>query len=174
VPGFKKRETLLAIIAIAFVLWYPFATVVFLGFYFGRYLDDFRALDHKQHLKTWIILLLGSSAVLVAIVSSPNLGQSWSYSPVSAFVVSYRTNEVNHIASLVALALAFAALFSTGATGRSRLISTAVISVLGVCFFVVKIPLLLLWVLVVVGKLLYRRSWGLLVPFVVAILLPYG
>lgn len=173
-PGFARREAFLVSTAIAMVLWHPFATVLFLGFYFGRYLDTFRAYDRRQHVKAWIVLVAGLVAIVGMVIASPNLGKSWSYNPLAAFIISYRTNEINVFASLVALILAYVALLSIGLPPRLRLVLSVVTAILGLGFFLADIPLLLLWILVALGKLLHRRSWGLLVPLVVATLLPYG
>jgi len=172
--AFKQHDTLLAAIAITLVLWHPFATVVFLGFYVGRYLDVAATLGRRDHLTAWTIIVAASLAVIGSVASSPNLGTTWAYDPMAAFVISYRTNEINVIASLVAWGLAYVALLSTAIPGRPKLALGVLVTVLGAGFFLADIPLLLLWILVVCGKLAHRRSWGLLVPLVVAALLPYG
>jgi len=170
----KQHESLLALTAIALVLWHPFSTLLFLGFYLGYYLDRLATLPLKSHIKAWIILLSGSLAILAVVVLSPNLGQTWAYNPFAAFVISYRTTEINVIASVVALVLAYLGLLSIDISGRWKFALSVVIAVIAVAFYVLDIPLLLLWIAVVLGKLVYLRSWGLFVPLAVAALLPYA
>jgi hypothetical protein len=174
VPGFKNREIVLGLIATALVLWHPFATVLFLGFYFGRYFKDFTSLRRGAHVRAWAILLTSSAATLLAIAVSPNLGESWAYDPRSAFIISYRTNEVHVLAAVVAWILAYAALWSMEIAVRTRIAVAVGITLAGACFLIFNVPLLLLWMLVVIGKLLHRRLWTLFWATIVAVLLPYG
>jgi hypothetical protein len=174
VPGFKNREIVLGLIATALVLWHPFATVLFLGFYFGRYFNDFTWLRRRDHVTAWAILLTSSGATLLAVALSPNLGESWAYDPRSAFIISYRTNEVHVLAAVVAWILAYAALWSMEIAAGTRIAVAVGITLAGACFLILNVPLLLLWMLVVVGKLLHRRLWTLLWAMIVAVLLPYG
>jgi len=174
VPGLKNREVVLGLIATVLVLWHPFATVLFLGFYLGRYFNDFTSLRRRDHVTAWAILLTSSSATLLAIALSPNLGESWAYDPRLAFIISYRTSEVHVLAAGVAWMLAYATLWSMEIAARTRIAAAVGITVAGACFFLFNVPLLLLWMLVVVGKLLHRRLWALFWPTIVAVLLPYG
>src|SRR5262249_3167944 len=89
-------------------------------------------------------------------------------------VVSYRTNEVNTIASLVAATLACITPLTIPLGRRTRVLLVAILSFLAVSFFYLKIPVLLLWIIAALAKLLYRRSWGLAMGFVGVVLLPYG
>src|SRR6202035_5167897 len=47
---FEKREVWFAVIATALAFWHPFATAMFIGFYFGFYVDTFRQRGRMQHL----------------------------------------------------------------------------------------------------------------------------
>ena len=59
---FAGKETWFAAIAIGLALWHPFATALFLGFYFGFYLETFSQHSKAQHVRALLILLVGAMA----------------------------------------------------------------------------------------------------------------
>jgi hypothetical protein len=90
------------------------------------------------------------------------------------FLVSYRTNEVNHAASLVAFLLTQMAVLSTRLSPRLKLAACLFVSVLSAIFVVKGLPLLLLWIAAVLIKLFRLRRWSLLFLALTAALLPLG
>jgi hypothetical protein len=90
------------------------------------------------------------------------------------FLASYQTNEVNIIASLVAWFLAQLTISATPLKPRQRILASGITMAVGVAFLTLHVPLLLLWMLTGVFKLLFIRDWRLLIPMIVAIALPYG
>jgi hypothetical protein len=167
----KRRETLVASFAIILVLWHPFATAIFLGFYFGRYLSRLTKAGLQEHLKTWIILIVGATATLAALFLSPRIQQT--FNPLG-FIATFQTNEVNWIASIVALLLAVITALSMDLDPKWKFLLSAIILIMGAGFWTAHIPLVLLWILVALYKLIYLRNWELAVPLVVATGLPYG
>jgi len=96
---FNKREVWFAAVAILLVLWHPFAPALFLGYYFGHYLDTFWQRGRAQHVQAIIILLIGTMAIAAAVIVFPRT-QMPIDTKLLGFLVSYRTNEVNEFASL--------------------------------------------------------------------------
>ena len=166
-----RREALFAIVAIGLVLWHPFATAIFLGFYFGWYLETFKGRSRKLHFEAWVILVVGLMVIYSLVVRFEHKAFG---DKLLGFLVSYRTNEVNIIASLVAWLLALITVFSVAIPFRLKVVISFSVVAIGVMFVMFKIPLLLLWFLVIFGKLLWLRKWGYLFTFVVATLLPLG
>jgi hypothetical protein len=171
---FKRWEMVLAAAAALLTFWHPFGPIVFLGFYFGRYVDQFATIEPSEHIRRWVILGGVTIALVLPIVLSPNLGVSWSYNPWFAFLVSYQTNELHPIASAIAWLLAFAAVVTYPVSARWKVLLSIVLAGLGVLLYRRGIPVLLLWMAVALGKTLLRRAFGLAVAFVMAIMLPYA
>lgn len=180
---FAKQEVWFAVVATLLVFWHPFTTALFVGFYFGFYLDTFWQRSRAQHVQAVVILLVGMTAVAALVVAVPRFWPDASPLLVQTatrpldirlfgFLVSYQTNEVNRVASLVAFVLTQMAVFSTGP--RLKLAAFLFVSVLSVLFLLKSLPLLLLWLCVVLMKLLRLRCWSLLFLTFTAALLPFG
>jgi hypothetical protein len=88
--------------------------------------------------------------------------------------VSYRTDEVNLIASVVAFLMAQVTVFSMAFSARLRVVTVLLVCVLGSLLFWNGVPLLLLWIGAVLTKLFRLRSWGLFFLTLGASLLPFG
>ena len=182
---FDKAEVWLAGIAIVLVFWHPFATALFVGFCFGHYVDTFRQRDRAQHVRTALILLAGTAAVFALVVAvprfwpdaSPLLVQTATRSlgtRLYGFLVSYQTNEVNRIASLVAFLLTQMVIFGTPVSRGIKLVALLATSALGALFVLNGLPILLLWIAVALAKLLWLRNWSLFFMMLAAALLPFG
>ena len=180
-----KEETWFAVIAILLVFWHPFATALFVGFYFGYYVDTFLERSRAQHVRAVLILLISVTAVAALVIAvprfwpnvSPLLVQTATRSldtRLFALLVSYQTNEVNRVASLVAFLLAQVVVFSTGFSPKLKAAAFLVVSGLSIVFLLKSLPLLILWVCAVLIKLLVLRSWSLFSLALTATLLPFG
>jgi hypothetical protein len=167
----KRQETIMALIAILLSLWHPFATAIFLGFYFGRYVSTLSTLDWRQHVRAWLVLSLGGAVVLTLLALSPRLNQTFN---LLGFITSYRTNEINLIASITAWLLAYLTIVTMQIAARRKAILFAIVTILGLFFLYSSIPLLLLWIAVVGCKLICAREWDLLFVLFVTLLLPYS
>lgn len=170
---FQKREVWFAFVATALALWHPFATALFVGFYFGFYLETFRQRSRAQHIQAAAIVLIGVTATFVLVFLFPR-----AHMPVESkllgFLVSYRTNEVNSVASFVAFLLAQIALFGTELSPRLKLAASLFVLALSIVFFLKSLPLLLGWFCVVLLKLFLLRRWSLFFLMLTAALLPFG
>ena len=170
---FGKREVWFAIIATTLAFWHPFATALFLGFYFGFYLDTFRQRSIAQHVQAFVILLIGVIAIGALVVVFPR-----THMPLGAklfgFLVSYQTNEINRFASLVAFSLTQLVVFSMRLSRKLTLVACLLVSVLSVVFLLKGLPLLLLWLCAVLMKLFDLRCWSLFFLTLTATVLPFG
>jgi hypothetical protein len=70
---FSRHETRFAAVAMVLVLWHPFTTALFVGFYFGHYLDTFRQRSQSQHGQSLAILALGVCTVAFFVFGLPRL-----------------------------------------------------------------------------------------------------
>jgi hypothetical protein len=180
-----KREVWFAVAATLLALWHPFATALFVGFYFGFYLDTFWRRSRAEHVQAVVILIVGIVAIFVMIVAVPRF---WPGAPplflqtatiplgtrIFGFLVSYQTNEVNRIASLVSFLLTLMVVFSMELSPRVKLAAALIVSALSVVFLLKGLPLLLLWLIAVLVKLLRLRCWTLFFLTLAAALLPFG
>jgi hypothetical protein len=171
---FQKREVWFAVVATVLAFWHPFATALFLSYYFGFYLHTFRQRSRLQHLQALVILLVVSVAIVALIVPSSRTTSMPLDTRLFGFLVSYQTNEINHVASFVAFLLAQMVVVSMALSPRQKLAAFGIVSALSVIFLLKGLPLLLLWFLVVLVKLLSLRSWGLFFLMLAAALLPFG
>ncbi len=140
-----KREVWFAVVATLLAFWHPFATALFVGFYFGFYLDTFWQRSRAQHVQAVVISLVGMMAIAALVVLFPRAATMPLDTRLFGFLVSYRTNEVNRVASLVAFLLTQMVVFSMGLSPRLKLAVCLFVSALSVVFLLKSLPLLLLW-----------------------------
>jgi hypothetical protein len=181
---FQRREIWFAAVTTLLVFWHPFATALFVGFYFGFYLETFWQRGRAQHVQAVLILLVGMTAVAMMVVIFPRITTMVGSFPrtvvmpldsrLFGFLVSYQTNEVNRFASLVAFLLAQTVIFSMQLSPRTKLVAVLLLSVLSGVFLLKGLPLLLLWLAVVLIKLFRLRYWGMFFLMGTAVLLPFG
>jgi hypothetical protein len=181
---FDKREVCFAVVATLLLFWHPFATALFVGFYFGFYLETFKPRSRAQHLQATVILLVGIMAITAVLAvplfwhNAPPILVRGANRPLDTrlfgLLVSYQTNEVNWVASLVAFLLTQMVIFSMELSRRLKRAALLFASALSVVFFLKGLPLLLLWLCAVLIKLLCVRSWSLFFLTLTAALLPFG
>jgi len=173
-----KREVWFAVVATLLAFWHPFATALFVGFYFGFYVDTFRQRSRGQHVQAIAILLVGMIAIAALVVTGGYQLLRTGTMPLGTrllgFLVSYQTNEVNRVASLVAFLLTQMVVFSIELSPKLRLVAFLFVSALSVMFLLKSLPLLLLWLCAVLMKLLRLRCWTLFFLTLTAALLPFG
>ena len=170
---FDGKDTWFATIAIVLAFWHPFATALFLGFYFGFYMETFAEHSKAQHMRALVILLVGAMAIAGPVIFFPRTQLSFQ-TRLLGFLVSYKTNELNRIASIVAFLLAQMTVFSMGLSRRLSFAICVCMATLSAVCFLKNIPLLLLWLCAVLIKLLRLRLWSLLSLTVTAAVLPFG
>jgi hypothetical protein len=181
---FEKREVWFAVVAILLVFWHPFATALFVGFYFGFCLDTFWQRSRAQHVQTVVILLVAIMAIAAMVVIFPRITTMAGSFPrtttlslddrLFGFLVSYQTNEVNRVASLVAFLLPQMVVFGMRLSHRVKLAAFLFVSALSVVFLLKGLPLLLLWLFAVLMKLIRLRCWSLFFLALTAAVLPFG
>jgi hypothetical protein len=169
-----KREVWFAAAAIVLAFWHPFATGLFIGYYFGFYVDTFRERTRAQHIQAVAIILLGMIAIAALVVPVPRSETMPLSTRLFGFLVSYQTNEVNPIATVVAFLLAQAVVFSTDLPSKWKLVASVCLAALSVVLYMNGLPVLFVWLLAALLKLLYLRKWSLLSMTGAAILLPFG
>jgi hypothetical protein len=170
---FEKYESWLATLAIVLALWHPFSTGMFLGFYGGRYLERFWQRSRAQHLRAALILGLGTAALVMLVFVFPRSHTSFN-SKLFGFLVSYKTNEVNEVASFASYLLALMTFASMKMSKRTTRFAFLVVSVLSAVCFWKGLPLLFVWLCVALFKLIRLHAWSLLSLAFTAILLPFG
>jgi len=170
---FEKYQVWFAAVATLLAFWHPFATGLFLAFYFGYYLETFHERSRAQHFQAVLILLACTLAVAVLVVLFPVLPTPLS-AKVYAFLVSYRTNEVNVVASVVAFLLAELTVLSLELSPRLNAGALLIVCGVGAAFFAKGVPLLILWCAIALLKLYRLRYWSLFFLALAAILLPFG
>ena len=174
--AFDKRELWFAALATLLVFWHPFAPALFMGFYFGFYLDTFWQRSKAQHVQAILILIGGTLAIvgMGLLFARHDAATMPLHTRLSGFLISYRTNEVNLVASLVAFLLTLMVVFSMGLSRRLKLAASLVVVAFSAVFLLKTLPLLFLWVCAVLIKLFRMRSWSLFFLMLAAALLPFG
>lgn len=172
---FDKYQVQFAVISILLAFWHPFATALFTGFYFGFYLDTFRQRSKSQHIQAILILLVGIIAMACLVVLFPTMKDTMSLGTrLFGFLVSYQTNEVSWVASLVAFLLTQMTVASMEVSPKLKIAGFSLVSVLSAVFLLKSLPLLLLWISAVLIKLLWLRTRRLFFLMLTAALLPFG
>jgi hypothetical protein len=184
-PTFDEQEVRFAAVATLLVFWHPFTTALFVGFYFGYYVETFWQRSIARHVRALVILLVGMVAILALLVVVPRLWTDTSSvlvqnaaRPVATrlygFLVGYRTNEVNGIASFVVYLFTLMVVFSTRIALKLKALAILILSIISVVFFMNGLPLLLVWLSACLIKLLLLRNWRLFFLMSTAVLLPFG
>ena len=170
-----KREVMIGMTSIVLVLWHPFATALFVGCYFGFYLDTFKRRRRSEHVRALIMLIVATAAVIamVGIFSRADVRVPIS-SKLVGFLESYRTTEVNAVASVVSLLFTELTVLSMRLLPKVKRATVLLTSVLGVFCFVKGIPIMLLWIGIVLIKLCRLRCWSLFCLVLAASVLPFG
>jgi hypothetical protein len=170
-----NREVWLAVGASLLAFWHPFATALFVGFYFGFYLETFHQRSRSQHVQAFVILLADMAAIAALAFLFPR-GDALMplHTRLFGFLVSYQTNEVNFAASLVAFLLTQMVFVSMRVPPKLKLTAFLIVSALSGVFLVKGLPLLLLWLCAVLVKLFQLRTWSLFFLTLTAMLLPFG
>lgn len=170
---FAKRERWFALAAILLTLWHPFATALFLGFYFGFYLETFRERSRGQHVQAIAIMAISFLAILALVVIFPRTKMPMD-NRLFGFLVSYRTSEINVAGAAVAFIMTLLTLFSMRLSARMAVAAVVVVS--GLAYFLISkdLPLLFLWPCAALVKLFRLRCWSLFFLGLAATLLPLG
>jgi hypothetical protein len=169
----EKREAWFALIAIVLVLWHPFSTALFLAFYCGFYVETFSQRNKVRHVQAAIILLAAMTAILLLVAVFPREHQA-AGNRFLGFLVSYQTNEVNRIASVIAFLLSQVVALSIVRSPRLRFAACILLTILSIVFAYKGVPLLLVWFGVALIKVLRQRCWSVACLLSAAILLPFG
>ena len=170
---FHKREVWFAVVAIVLVLWHPFATALFVGFYFGFYLDTFWQRSRAQHVRAAGILVVGMMAIAAAVVLFPRTQMSHD-TRLLGFLASYQTNEVNWFVSAVTFVITCMVMLSMGLSPRMKFAAVLFVSALSLVCLLENLPVLLLWLCAVLMKLFRLRRWRLFFLVLTAALFPFG
>ena len=171
--AFPNVELLFALVAIVLAFWHPFATALFVGFYFGHYLETFWQRRKAQHILPMAVILIGMIAVAAVVFVFPRARTTLD-SRLLGFLVSYQTNEINYVVSLVVLLLTEMVIWSTWRRPPVRTAVTLVVLVLGIVFVWNRLPVLFIWIGMAIIKLLRSRLWSLLFLMLTAALFPFG
>jgi hypothetical protein len=154
-------------------LWHPFAAAIFVACYAGLCLQTYAVKTPRQHVRSVLLLATASAAVFAVVVLFPRDHNALD-SRLVAFLASYRTHEINRVASVAVLGLSAMATFSTFASARARWLAVIATTLAGIALIGAGVPVLLLWFTVAAVKLARLRRWAMGVLMVTAALLPFG
>ncbi len=183
--SFDKKENWLAVVATLLVFWHPFVTALFVGDFFGFYLETFRRRTRPEHIRAVVILLVPTMAIATLVILIPRF---WPGVPLFirdtaatplhtrwlGFLISYRTNEVNLAASGVAFLLSLITVLSMELSRWTKWVTLLLVSAFSGVFLLAHLPVLLVWVGAVLLKLVLSRSWALFFLALTATLFPVG
>lgn len=174
--GFKERETWVAVFAILLVFWHPFATALFVGFYFGFYIETFQQRSKTEHLRALVILLIATlaSAGLGVLFARKDAATMSLHTRMLGFLISYQTNEINQVASAVAFLLTLVAIASMKLSRARKVMFSLSAGAAYLVLLMNGLPVLLLWITVVLIKLFRTQSWSLFFLLLASAVLPFG
>ena len=173
--GLQRREVAVGIGAIILALWHPFATALFLGYYFGFYIETFRRRSVPEHVRAIVVMCLSMAAVAILVVIDPTRADKLSLGDrIFGALVTYRANEVNWISSVVAGMLAIVTVVGMVKTRKAALGGAVMTSLLCAAAFSEGMPVLLVWLAASLIKLWRLRCFALCCLALAAIVLPLG
>ena len=185
VGAFDRHEVRCAAAATLLVVWHPFTTALFTGWFFGRTLETWSQRSAAARLRAVVTTTVCSASVVGFVLALPRLLPHTSAllvetatrdagSRLFAFLISYQTNEVSPIASAIALAFALTVVCSLDVTNRAKVVAALAVVVAAGGFIVAGWPLVLLWVLAALLKLVWMRRWSVACLAATAVILPFG
>jgi hypothetical protein len=180
----RLQFTCLAICAIIFLFWHPFASALILA-YLGT--DVLVTLVKRRQLSTDMFFAVAgvtgvALAVLLAMRTIPvgyydsysSDDQGWIASRLSGWVASYKTIEVNYIASAVAMLVALVTAWSVPLARYWRGMSLLAVGLTCLLLLNLQLPLLLVWLAIALVKLMFGGRWRLAAMLFSASLFPLG
>jgi hypothetical protein len=174
--NFERLEIRFASAAGLLALWHPFATGLFAGYYFGHYLRRAPACNRQEHVRSIVILAICVCTIAsLVLFFAPGFTKSMDNSGRWAgFIASYQTNEINFIASVVALIFAQVCVLSLPVGNGFKLaLGLAAIGLAWICLGN-GVPVLFLWLGLVLFKLILRADWPQFFLALSATMLPFG
>jgi hypothetical protein len=169
----ETRVIWCGLFALAVSLWHPIATAVFVGFYVGFCVETFPWRERPLEWRPLVLIGACAAAVLALVVLFPR-ERPPTDSRLLAFMASYRTNEVNVVASLVVLVLGIWTWLSMELSRRSQAVGVVGLSAIAAWLISLDVPVLFLWLAVVLIKLVRQRLWCLCVLLLTAVIVPLG
>lgn len=153
-----KKLLLLFFITIAAAFYHTFALLVFAAYLAGCMLQV-----QKNKLRVRLPLLLAFAAlslsIMYLILSMYNSKAGGDV--VQGTLTSYTTTEINMPLSLLAAAFTIITVFTTKIASKTRqLYMIASVFVAALCIYL-HIPVLLLWILACIVKMMLSRAWAL-------------
>ena len=168
-------EATLAATALVLILWHPFATFLFTAYYIGYYMETFRKRSKKNHAEAISIISICLLAIVLAVIIFPRADVRAPFSEkFLGWYATYRTSEVNSIASGVSYVLSVLTIWTLPVGLRYKAFGSIGATLVSVAFIALHIPLLLLWLSLVMLKLIVIRNWSLLLLTVAAVVIPWG
>jgi hypothetical protein len=173
---FERREGWFSLLAILLAFWHPFATALFVGFYFGFYIETFTERTKIQHLQALTILFVATmlSAGFGVLFARKDAAAMSLHTRLLGFLISYQTNEINRVASTVAFLLTLIVISNMNLSRWLKVAASFIVAAVSLIFLFKSLPLLFLWITVVLIKLFHAQSWSVFFLLLAAALLPFG
>ncbi len=173
----KERTWLsgLFLLAVLSSLYHPFALLVFAAFVVGHFLTIWPKASVQQCFLDLLYILASILLIKLLVPAQENLILSLytlRYN-LQGLITSYALVEVNVALSAVAYGLCLLTLFTIPSlTLKWRLWFNGIVTLLAFLFWMLQLPLLLLWLTIVLLKVLLRREWYFVCLLLCTALLP--
>ncbi len=150
-----RKYIWISVLSLVVSLCYPLALVVHTAFSVGLLLEKRRDMTTKQRVTVGasIILALAALRVLGSASVSLSLGNA-------VRLVSYRMMELNSCLTVVAILLCLVTLASFRIRWQGKVALMALVAVLAALFVRASVPVVVLWVLVCMIKMICVRRWS--------------
>jgi hypothetical protein len=148
----------MSLLAIIVSLFHPFALLIYLAFIIGLILEKRKDITKKQYIVVGssIILMLGLIKVLLS-----GHDKLFTFKNVSGLITSYKMTEINLLLSFLSFMLSITTAASINIPYRSKLILYVFITFISLLFFLMGIPIIIIWILVCLLKVLLTRKWSI-------------
>jgi hypothetical protein len=174
-PRRDRVELWLGVTAIGLLSWHPFATALFLAYFCGLCVETFRYRTAAQKRRAVTLLAVGAVGVILAVIVFPRTDVHVPMATkLAGFLESYRSTEINGIATVVAFVLSECVVLSMGMARAIKVTVCMAAGAVAIGMAISGIPVLLLWLFLALVKTVSLRSPSLFLLLLASALLPYG
>jgi len=153
------KLAVMALAVIVLALYHPYSMPLFIAYTTGLIIEKYKDLSRTKFIGA--VIIIGIAFIFIKLLASAKVGIPFADS-VKGLFVSYKMVEINKISSMFSLLLVIITVFSIQLPVFARLLSIFLCLCVSVVLLVkFSVPVLMVWVVVCMIKMLVMRKWSI-------------
>lgn len=165
----NNKLIVIPLLTIVVSLFHPFALLIFAAFISGLMIEKRKDITKKQFMVAGSFVIL-AFVLLKALTPARNLPLA--NKNVLGLLTSYKMVEVNIFVSAVGFLLSILTVASINIPQRNKVILIVLVTLLSLLFSSTALPIIIVWILVCLLKMVLMRKWSVAFLIIVTFLLP--